>query len=56
LRAHARTARLDLLDGNGKDVPFHEERFKEITTLFEAGVLLLSATLPMGTNTFASGK
>src|SRR5712692_10142939 len=29
---------------------------KLITTDFDAGVLLLSATLPIGTKTFASGK
>jgi hypothetical protein len=27
-----------------------------MTTDFDAGVLLLSATLPSGTNTFVSGK
>jgi hypothetical protein len=29
---------------------------REITTDFDAGVLLFSATLRTGTNTFASGK
>ncbi len=38
--------------------PLHcaEERCNEMTMLFEAGVLLFSATLPMGTNTLVSGK
>ena len=37
-------------------VPSSREREKLTTTAFDVGVLLLNATLPIGTSTFASGK